>query len=49
MAHPPSVGIALPALAIFAYVKGYFTSAQLSPNGIDRRIGRRGGILDRGG
>jgi VIT family len=42
-----SVGITLLALAIFGYVKGHFTGAQLPANGIDRRIGRRGGILDR--
>lgn len=45
MALPASVGITLLALAIFGYVKGHFTGAQLSANGIDRRIGRRGAFL----
>jgi len=43
-----SDGLTVPfALAIFGYVKGHFTGAQLSANGTDWRIGRRGGILDR--
>ena len=35
MALPASVGITLLALAIFGYVKGHFTGAQLAPDSID--------------